>query len=245
MTQYRNDPLDYEPYNPDVAVSQAPAAARNSFIRKTYVHLAGAVLATVAIDAAILGLVPDATLRGLVGAVFSGWMWLVVLGAFMAVSFLANKMAASRTSIAAQYAGLALYTVFQALIFVPLLYVAAMYVGGGVIGTAAIATLIIFATLTAFVWISGYDFSFLRGILMIAGFAALGVIAASIFLGFTLGTLFSGLMIAFAAAYILYDTSNVAKHYPVGMHVAAALALYSSLALLFWYVLRLLMSMRE
>ncbi len=49
-------------------------------------------------------------------------------------------------------------------------------------------------------------------------------------------------MIAFAGAAILYDTSNVLHHYPEDRHVAAALELFASVALLFWYVLRLFMS---
>jgi FtsH-binding integral membrane protein len=52
-------------------------------------------------------------------------------------------------------------------------------------------------------------------------------------------------MIAFACGYILYDTSNVMLHYRTTQHVAAALALFASVMLLFWYVLRVLLERRR
>ena len=64
----------------------------------------------------------------------------------------------------------------------------------------------------------------------------------SILFGFNLGNLFAGVMIALAAAYILYYTSNVLHHYRLDQYVAASLALFAAVALLFWYVLQLFMS---
>ena len=49
-------------------------------------------------------------------------------------------------------------------------------------------------------------------------------------------------MIGFAGAAVLYDTSNILRHYPVDRHVAAALDLFGSIALMFWYVLRLFLA---
>ena len=59
-----------------------------------------------------------------------------------------------------------------------------------------------------------------------------------------LGPIFTYAMIALACGYILYHTSNVLHHYRIGQHVAAALALFASVALLFWYILQLFMSRR-
>ena len=73
----------------------------------------------------------------------------------------------------------------------------------------------------------------------------MGLIVASILFGFTLGMFFSYAMIAFACGYILYDTSNVMLHYRTSQHVAAALALFASVMLLFWYVLRVLIDRRR
>jgi len=68
------------------------------------------------------------------------------------------------------------------------------------------------------------------------------LIVCSIFFGgFNLGVWFSGAMVGLASGYILYDTSNVMHHYRTDQHVAASLALFASVALLFWYILQLLM----
>ena len=71
---------------------------------------------------------------------------------------------------------------------------------------------------------------------------ALGVIVASILFGFSLGLFFVGLMILFAGGAILYNTSNIMHHYHTDQHVAASLALFASVALLFWYVLQAVMA---
>lgn len=224
----------------------APEATRGSFIRQTYLHLTGAILATVLIDAAILMLVPAETLNSLFQGIFGfKWGWLLVLGAFMAVSWIADSMARSATSIGAQYAGLSLYVVAESLILVPMLWIAMTFFDPSIIGTAAAVTLIMFGCLTAFVMLTGYNFSFMRGILAVVGIAAMIAIVGGIAFGFTLGLWFSVAMIVFASATILYQTSAVMHDYRIGQHVAASLALYASVALLFWYVLRLLMSLQR
>jgi len=45
-----------------------------------------------------------------------------------------------------------------------------------------------------------------------------------------------------AGAAILFDTSNILRTYPEDRYVSAALQLFASVALMFWYVLRLFMS---
>ena len=85
----------------------------------------------------------------------------------------------------------------------------------------------------------------MRSILTIGGFVALGVIVASIIFGFSLGIIFSAIMVLFASVAILYDTSQVLHHYRTDQHVAASLALFASVTLMFWYVLRLIMSLQR
>jgi hypothetical protein len=114
-----------------------------------------------------------------------------------------------------------------------------------IVPLAGATTLVLLGALTAVVFITRKDFSFLRTILMFGGFAAMGLIVVAILFGFTLGPIFTYAMIAFACGYILYDTSNVLHHYRIGQHIAAALALFASVALLFWYILRLFMSSRR
>ena len=67
------------------------------------------------------------------------------------------------------------------------------------------------------------------------------MIVASIFIGFSLGLWFSVAMVVLAAGYILYNTSNIIHHYHTGQYVAASLALFASVALLFWYVVQIFM----
>ncbi len=221
---------------------QAVDTERSQFIVRTYVHLLGAVIAFVGIEAALLQL-PG--VESMVGAMTSGFAWLLVLGAFMFVSYIANRWAHSATSLGTQYLGLGLYVVAEAVIFLPLLYVAANYGGQGVISTAAGVTLCVFTGLTAAVLMTRKNFSFLAPALSIAGIGALLLIVVSILFGFSLGPIFTVAMIVFAAGYILYNTSNILHEYRTDQYVAASLGLFASVALLFWYILQLLMSLNR
>jgi FtsH-binding integral membrane protein len=227
-----------------LAAIQAPANERASFIRLTYLHLLGAVLAFVGIEAALFS--TGAAQRMTEMMLGNGQLGLlVVMVGFIGISYLANAWAQSSTNVGTQYAGLALYVVAQAVMTAPLLYWASKAGPPNVIASAAVITAILFVGLTAAVMLTGADFSWLRTGLMAVGFAALGVILCGWLFGFSLGIWFSGAMILFACAYILYDTSNVLHHYRIGQHVAASLALFASVALLFWYVLRLLMQLNS
>lgn len=225
-------------------VSQAPVQERASFITRTYVHLLGAVLAFIALEFLIFQIVDvEAMFGAMVGS--GGYSWLIVLGVFFVVSLVANRWAQSATSLPIQYAGLALYVVAEAIIFVPLLYVATKYGGANVIPTAAVTTLALFGALTAVVFLTRKDFSFLRSLLYFGAIAAFGFIICAIVFGFELGPIFSYAMIALMCGFILYETSNVLHHYNTNQHVAASLALFASLATLFWYVLRLYLASEE
>ncbi len=238
------------PYQSPENTWSLPAAlaaedARATFIRRTYLHLAGAILAFVGIEAAIFTLVPVDTMNGLMRAMFASNVgWLVVLLGFMGVSWLAQTWANSDTSQTTQYLGLSLYVVAEAVIFVPLLYIANQ-VAPAAIPAAGVLTLVVFGGLTALVFITRSDLTCWGKYLWCAGLAALGVVVAGVLFNFQLGVWFSGLMIGLASAYILYDTSNVLHRYRTEQYVAAALALFASVALLFWYVLRLVMALNS
>ncbi|MDV6033988.1 MAG: permease [Phycisphaera sp. RhM] len=230
----------------DVGVPAAFAdeSARAGFIRRTYTHLFGAILALIGIEAVIFTVVPQAKMMQLVQSV-SPWTWLIALVLFMGVGWLARSWAGNGASLARQYAGLSLYVVAEAALLFPLLYVAITFVDPKTPLMAAAVTLVVFAGLTAFVFITGADFSGWGKFLALAGFAAMGALFAGILMGFSLGLWFSVAMVALASGYILYDTSNVLHHYRTDQHVAASLALFASVVLLFWYVLRILMAFAE
>ncbi|WP_372895944.1 Bax inhibitor-1 family protein [Stieleria sp.] len=230
----------------DVGVPAAFAdeSARAGFIRRTYTHLFGAILALIGIEAVIFTVVPQAKMMQLVQS-GSPWTWLIALVLFMGIGWLARSWASNGASPAMQYAGLSLYVVAEAALLFPLLYVAITFVDPKTPLMAAAVTLVVFGGLTAFVFITGADFSGWGKFLALGGFAAMGAIFAGILMGFSLGLWFSVAMVALASGYILYDTSNVLHHYRTDQHVAASLALFASVVLLFWYVLRILMAFAE
>ena len=229
--------------NPYTVAAQ-PVDVRAAFIRKTYAHLGGAILVFALIEAALM------SIPGIENTVFrllstSPYSWLMVLGGFMAVSWVANKWATSDTSIGMQYLGLSLYVVGEAIIMLPLLLMAKWQVGdGSLIMKAGGVTLLLFLGLTIIAFTTKKDFSFLGGMLKIVGMIALGIIVVAVIWpsAITLGLWFSVAMVIFAAGTILYNTSNIIHHYQTTQHVAAALGLFASVALLFWYVLRIFMS---
>jgi FtsH-binding integral membrane protein len=229
-----------ETYTNTFGQSAANAAPelRASFIRKTYLHLAGAILAFILLETYLF----TSGAAEMIARTMSGVSWFLVLALFMGVSFLASWWANHQSSKAMHYAGLALYIVAEAVIFVPMLYLAAYRGGGDVIAKAGIVSIGLFLGITSVVFLTRANFSFLGPILTIAGFVALGAIAASLLFGFTLGTLFAFIMVAFAGTAILYETSNVLHRYQPGQHVAASLTLFASIALLFWYLLSIFSS---
>ena len=141
-----------------------------------------------------------------------------------------------------QYVGLGLYVVLQALIFLPLMTIATVYSGDPtLIPKAGIMTLALFGGLSAAALITRKDFSFLGPIVCVASFCALGLIIAAWIFGFQLGLWFSFAVVALTAASILYKTSNMLHYYSTNMHVAAALALFASVAQLFYYIIIILL----
>jgi uncharacterized protein len=230
---------------------------RVRFIRMTYLHLLGAILAFAGL---MYLLMTNATLIEKVSiplvkfAIGGRWNWGAVLLAFMVVSWLADYWASHATSRGMQYAGLGIYVVAEALIFVPLLAIVEwktqnILARGGtephIIRDAAFTTLAIFGALTASVLITKKDFSWLRSGLVMVSAAAAMLIVLSLVFGFNLGIVFSVAMVVLAAGYILYQTSQVLAHYDPRQHVAAALALFSSVALMFWYIIRIFLRMRQ
>jgi FtsH-binding integral membrane protein len=226
--------------------ADARASERAAFIRRTYGHLAAAILAFVLLETALFTYVRPAV-EGIVGLMMgTRFSWLLVLGAFMLVSWVAERWAMSGSSAGVQYLGLGLYVVAEAVLFLPLLYVAeVMYPEDHLAAKAGILTLAIFGGLTMAVFITGRDFSGLRTVLCVGSWLALGLIVAGILFNFELGLFFCFAMVALASGYIIYQTSNVLHHFRTDQSVAAALALFAAVALLFWYILRIFLGSRR
>lgn len=216
--------------------AQASVEDRSNFIWKTYAHVVGAILAFAAISGYFLS---NGIAESWAPVMFNNW--LMVLGAFMLISWGASHVAHRISSVPAQYAAFAVFVFAEAVIFAPMLYIADR-MNPGVIDSAAGVTILGCVGLIATAMITRKDFSFLRGILVWGGILALVAIFSSIIFGFSMGTWFPVIMIGFAGAAVLYDTSNIMHHYPVDRHVAAAMGLFASIALMFWYILQLFMS---
>ncbi len=231
------------PYqSPGTFAAHAAADERSDFLTKTYLHLAGAIGLFVILETVLLAMPGiDGLASVMIGGRFS---WLVVIGLFMLVSHVAERWAQSAVNSTTQYMGLGLYVVAEAVIFLPLLCIARR-VAPDAIPAAGLATLALFGGLTAIVFVTRKDFSFLRTVLLFGGLAAMGLIVVAAVFQFALGPIFTYAMIALACGYILYHTSNVMLRYRIGQHVAASLALFASVALLFWYILQLFMSRRN
>ena len=220
-----------------IPVAELSAQSRSDFIWRTYGHVAAAILLFAGIETYLF----DSGLAVPMAQSMLGFNWLLILGAFMIVGWLATHVAHTVQSKPLQYVALVGFVVAQAIIFVPLLAIA-MSLQPGIVESAVGVTLLGTGGLTAVAFITRKDFSFLRGMLVWGGILALIGIAASVLFGFQLGTWFSVAMIGFAGAAVLYDTSNILHHYPEDRYVGAALQLFASIALMFWYVLRLFMS---
>lgn len=231
---------EYDDNEPTYGVGSASIDERAVFITRTYVHLLGAIVAFTLLEIFYF----STSIHMEILQAVSSINWLFVLGAFMIVSWIATHFAMRAASIGMQYLGLGLYIAALSVIFVPLLAVAESY-GAGLISSAAGITLVGFAGLTAVAFITKKDFSFLRGIIMWGFIVAFIAIVAGVIFGFELGPMFSVAMIALCGAAILYDTSNVLHHYPKDRYVGAALELFASVAMMFWYVLRLLISLQD
>jgi FtsH-binding integral membrane protein len=219
----------------------APVAAgsvedRSQFIWRCYAHVVGAILVFAGIEAYLL----QSGIAYNIAVMAQGSPW-IMLGAFVLVGWGGMHLAHKLDSIQAQYAVFAVFIFVYAVVFSPLLLVALQYAPGAIDSAAGI-TVLASVGLIATAMITRKDFSFLRGMMVWIGMLALVAIVSSIAFGFELGTWFSIAMIGFAGAAVLYDTSNIMHHYPKEKYVAASMALFSSIAMMFFYILRLLMS---
>ena len=226
--------------NDSLMVSQLSEIEKAEFYRKTYMHVAVAILAFGAVEYLLLKTVPLETVLTMVSG---RYIWLAVIGVFWLASMLATKLSFS-LSRNTQYLGLGLYVLIEAVIFLPMLGIASLY-APQVITQAALVTLFMFAGLTATVFFTNKDFSFLRNIIVIGGFVALGVIVAGAIFGWNLGLWFSLAMVGLASASILYETNNIKNVYNKEQYVGAALQMFASIMLLFWYILRIFLSRRD
>lgn len=222
-------------------VSALSQDQRVVFYKKTYAHVAGGVLVFLVFEYLLL---QSETIVNFALSMTEGYKWLIMLGGFMFITDYAEGMAFKSKDKTKQYLAFGIYVLAQAFIFVPMIYIAAFHIdsGAAILQQAAIVTLALFTGLTAVVFVTKKDFSFLKAGLTIGFFIALGLIVAGILFGFDLGLWFSMAMCLLAGGAILYQTSNLITKYSENEYIPAALGLFASLMLLFWYILKIFMS---
>lgn len=221
-----------EPMTQPIQESSYVAIDEQTFLRRVYFRLLGAVAVFVALEAFFFASGIAAVLAPLMAS-----NWLVVLGGFMLLGWLTSSFTRKRSTPSMQYVEMGVTILLQGLIFIPLLAYAVYMSDTSVLSNAVLATLIIFGAMTAIVAYTGKDFSFMGPFLGIIGIAALLAIVGSVLFSVTLGFYFSLAMVVFAAAVVLYETSKVKHQYGPDQHIAAATGLFASVALLFYYVL--------
>lgn len=226
----------------DVLVAHSSEVEKANFYKKTYLHVALSILTFIGVETILLKIVP----AELIAMMFAKrYIWLLIIGVFWLASVLASKWSLSQSK-STQYLGLGFYILLEAIIFMPLLFIASNIEGGAdVIFQAATLTIAMFSGISAVAFTSKRDFSFLRNIIVIGGFISIGLIVGGMIFGFNLGLWFSVGMVILASATILYQTSKLKDSYGTDQYVGAALQLFASIMLLFWYILSILMNRRS
>ncbi len=221
-------------------VIHADENTRVTFLVKVYQHLALAVLAFIAFETLLFVTgAAEGIYNFLIG---SGIAWLLILGGFMLVSTIATRSAHNLANPSAQYGGLFALAAAESLIFAPFLYLAFNQEGGtATVTSAVLVTALGFAALSVVAFTTRKDLSFLRPLIMWGSIVAIGLIIAAVVFSFDLGIVFTIAMIGLAGASILYQTQQIVRRYPEWAYVGAAVSLFASLMMLFWYVLRLFM----
>ncbi|MFA9445062.1 Bax inhibitor-1 family protein [Egicoccus sp. AB-alg6-2] len=224
-------------------IAQQPVAVRESYMRGVYTNLVLGIVAFIGIEFVLLSETLFATPpAAYIFELARSTNWLLILGGFMLVSWMASRLSVNARTPAQQWGGYGLLIFANALLFAIPLYMATQVPElEGTVGTAALISVVAFVGLSLVAIRSSKDFSFLGTLLKWGGILALVAIVVGVLTGNGLGTLFIVAMIGFAGGAILYDTQKIYRAFPPGTEVIAAMHLFSSIALLFWYVLQLLM----
>jgi FtsH-binding integral membrane protein len=212
--------------------AEATLQERLGFIRKVYSLFFAATL--FAIGGVLLGFAYEPFRMF---ALEHPWIMLfAVLGGVFGASALRHKPGINLVALFG-------FTTLTGVMISPLLWYVSLTNPASIL-QAGVLTVGIFGGLTAYVFISNKDFSFLRGMLVtglivvvLAGLLNM-LIVGSTALGFATAAasllLFSG--------FVLYDTSNIIRRYPTNEYVAGALDLYLDAFNIFLALIRLLNS---
>lgn len=213
---------------------QFEESSREAFIKKVYIHLLFSIFLFGIIE---LMLIFSHSANVIAEEMVSGKNWIFVLIAYIGVSSIAMKCAETKNDRLTQYIALLVYIVAEAIIFLPLLLFAET-VASYAIPHAIVLTAALCVGLTICVFMSGKRFDFLYKYIIVGGILSVGLIFSAIIFGFNLGLLFSLCMVFLGSMALLYQIDAIAYEYGEDDYVAASMAIFSSVMLIFWYILR-------
>lgn len=222
-----------------ISAAELTSEERTIFIRNTYLHLAVAIslfitLETFLLRSGIAQMIVDGFT--IVGSGFIFVFLAVVF--FLLVFFWVVKDLVNSDSSKSQYIGFGMYVFASSVTFAPLLSLYEKNYGIGLILEAGIITIGLSLALTAVAFLTRKDFSFLLPILIISGFLAIGFFITGIIFGFSTQNIVALIFVALMSGLMLFQTSNVLRHYQSSQYVAASMAIFRSIEFLFLAILR-------
>jgi modulator of FtsH protease len=210
--------------------AQATLAERLGFIRKVYALFFAATL--FAVGGVLLAFVFPSLM--LASAYHPFLALLVMIGAVMGAQAVRHVPGVNLLALFG-------FTTLTGVVISPLIAVVSQDNPASLL-QAGVLTVGIFGGLTAYVFLSNKDFSFLRGMVTTG---LIVVVLAALLNAFIVGS--SALSFAVSAAalllfsgFVLYDTSNIIRRYPTNEYVAGALSLYLDVWNIFIALLRIL-----
>ncbi len=218
-------------------VAQSSAEVQMAFIQKTYVLFLAGILSAIVMG----GITLNTPLYNVSVGILSS-TWLAVILMFGGV-WIAG--AVSRTE-GLNYIALFSFTGLIGFLFAPLL---SMYEGAfpGIVAQAAFLSVLVFGALTAYVFVSKKDFSFMGGFLFVGVIALVigGLANAFFFKSSGAGYWMAWISLFLFSGFVLYDTSQIIHRYDAKGYCAAALDLFLDFFNIFMAILRILAGSRS
>jgi modulator of FtsH protease len=224
------------------------------FVRKTYGLLAFSVILACAACAGMIAVMPTArvVLRdGTVGVVsaFPQWGIWLLWGGMLVFGIMGSMVRSGARQGEASAKGLLALVGMVLCAGAMLGPTIGSFLGLGmarVVMAAAVTTAITFSALTAYVFVTGRDFSFMGGFLFVAGWAFLAAWLLGMFLFPGIQWWMAGIGALLFSAFILFDTSSVVHYYgPNNLVVPAVIALFLDIFNLFIMLLVLFSGRRD
>ncbi|HEV7374890.1 MAG TPA: Bax inhibitor-1/YccA family protein [Pyrinomonadaceae bacterium] len=212
--------------------AEASLSERLSFIRKVYGLFFAATL--FAIGGVLLGFAYEPLMVFAFEHPFI--MLFAMLGGVMGATAVRHKPGINLVALFG-------FTTLTGVIISPLLYIISRTNPDSIL-QAGILTVGIFGGLTAYVFISKKDFSFMRGLLVTGLIVVILTGLLNILFIGSSALYFAGAVatLLLFSGFVLYDTSNIIRRYPTNEYVAGALALYLDAFNIFLALLRIMNS---